>query len=62
MEGRLIIVDLVSYCVRENVPFTIFEDWSSILATVKNVVAGKTNVKEVAAAGYEDFKRGGNKK
>jgi hypothetical protein len=48
--------------VRENVPFNIFEDWSSILATVKEIVAGKTNVKDVAAAGFEDYKSGGNKK
>jgi len=53
--------DLVDYCVREKVPFTIFEDWSSILATVKEVVSGKTDVKKVAAAGMEDFKHGGNK-
>lgn len=55
----LTTLDLVDYCVRENVPFTIFEDWSSILSTVKEIVAGKTNVKDVAAAGCEDFKRGG---
>jgi 2,3-diketo-5-methylthio-1-phosphopentane phosphatase len=54
--------DLVSYCVRENVPFTIFEDWSSILSTVKDIVAGKTTVKDVYAAGVEDFKQGGNEK
>jgi hypothetical protein len=44
------------------VPFTIFEDWSSILATVKDIVAGKTTVKQVSAAGVEDFKQGGNEK
>jgi len=44
------------------VPFTIFEDWSSILATVKKIAAGDTDVKKVAAEGYEDFKRGGNNK
>jgi len=54
--------DLVTYCVRENVPFTIFEDWSSILATVKDIVAGRKSVKEVSAAGVEDFKHGGNEK
>jgi len=55
-------IDLVTYCVREKVPFTIFEDWSSILATVKDIVAGKKSVKEVSAAGVEDFKHGGNEK
>ncbi|PQE20495.1 phosphoserine phosphatase protein [Rutstroemia sp. NJR-2017a BBW] len=54
--------DLVAYCVREKVPFTIFEDWSSILSTVKDIVAGKTTVKDVYAAGVEDFKQGGNEK
>jgi 2,3-diketo-5-methylthio-1-phosphopentane phosphatase len=29
--------DLVSYCVREDVPFTIFEDWSSITEKVKQI-------------------------
>jgi len=54
--------DLVTYCVKQDVPFTIFEDWSSILATVKKIAAGDTDVKKVAAEGYEDFKRGGNNK
>jgi hypothetical protein len=48
--------------VREKVPFTVFEDWSSILATVKDIVAGKTSVKKVSAEGAEDFKHGGNEK
>jgi hypothetical protein len=41
--------------VRENVPFTVFEDWSSILATVKDIVAGKTTVKQVSAEGVKDY-------
>jgi hypothetical protein len=52
------IIDLVTYCVRENVPFTEFESWSSILASVKEIVAGKTTVKQVSAQGAEDFKKG----
>ena len=56
------IIDLVTYCVREKVPFTLFETWSEILTTVKDIVAGKTNVKEVSAAGVEDYKHGGNEK
>jgi hypothetical protein len=43
--------------VRENVPFTVFEDWSSILSTVQDIVAGKTSVKEVSAAGVADFRK-----
>ncbi|KAG0646279.1 Pdp3-interacting factor 1 [Hyphodiscus hymeniophilus] len=54
--------DLVSYCVKQNVPFTEFEDWSSILATVKDIVAGKTSVKKVSAEGVEAFKSGRNEK
>jgi hypothetical protein len=37
--------------VREKVPFTVFEDWSSILATVKDIVSGKTTVDKVSAEG-----------
>ena len=48
--------DLVNYCVRENVPFTLFEDWSIILAKVKEIVGGKTTVQEVSAQGVADFK------
>jgi len=31
-------MDLVTYCVREEVPFTLFEDWSDIEKKVKEVV------------------------
>jgi hypothetical protein len=55
------LIDLVSYCERENVPFTVFEDWSSILATVKGIVSGKKSVKQVSAEGVEDFKNGETK-
>jgi 2,3-diketo-5-methylthio-1-phosphopentane phosphatase len=30
--------DLVTYCVRKDVPFTIFEDWSSITEKVREIV------------------------
>lgn len=40
-------------------PFTIFEDWSSILATVKDIVDGKTTVKEVSSAGEKEAKAEG---
>ncbi|KAI9876463.1 MAG: hypothetical protein M1830_006457 [Pleopsidium flavum] len=48
--------DLVSYCEREGVPFTVFEDWKSILATTRDIFEGKTNVKKIAAEGVEDYK------
>jgi len=31
-------LDLVTYCEREGVPFTVFEDWQSILATTKAIL------------------------
>ena len=40
----------------------IFEDWSSILATVKEIVSGMKSVKQVSAEGVENFKNGGNEK
>jgi hypothetical protein len=35
------------------VPFTIFEDWSSIFATTKAIYQGATSVKKVAAQAVE---------
>ena len=32
------LLDLVTYCEREGVPFTVFEDWRSILATTKQIL------------------------
>jgi 2-hydroxy-3-keto-5-methylthiopentenyl-1-phosphate phosphatase len=40
--------DLVAYCEKENVPFVTFTDFSDILATVKDIVAGKVTVKQAA--------------
>lgn len=37
------------YCERENVPFTVFHDFSDIHRVVKEVIGGKTTVEEVAA-------------
>ncbi|KAI9741444.1 MAG: hypothetical protein M1818_004250 [Claussenomyces sp. TS43310] len=48
------LADLTLYCIREKVPFTEFEDWSTILSTVQDIVAGKTTVKEVAEQGIHD--------
>ena len=50
--------DLVSYCEREGVPFTVFEDWESILATTKAIFEGKITVKDVAAESAENAKKG----
>ncbi|KAI7443209.1 hypothetical protein KC368_g9093, partial [Hortaea werneckii] len=51
--------DLIKYCAREEVPFTVFEDWSSILATVQEIVAGKKSVQQAADEGYKAYKQGG---
>ncbi|KAK0636831.1 HAD-like domain-containing protein [Bombardia bombarda] len=40
--------DLVTYCEQQNVPFTTFESFDDILATVKYIVAGKLSVKDAA--------------
>jgi hypothetical protein len=40
------------------VPFTVFEDWSNILAIVKQIVAGERTVDEAAKQGFEDYKNG----
>ncbi|PYI30186.1 hypothetical protein BP00DRAFT_487578 [Aspergillus indologenus CBS 114.80] len=41
--------DLVTFCERQGVPFTLFESWESILATTKDILAGKVSVKKVRA-------------
>ncbi|EEQ88385.1 hypothetical protein RJZ56_000949 [Blastomyces dermatitidis] len=43
--------DLVTYCQREKIPYTLFEDWSTILQTTRDIYEGKTDPKSVAAAG-----------
>lgn len=50
--------DLIKYCVREKVPFTVFEDWSAILSTVNAIVDGEKDVKEVAKEGIKNFEAG----
>jgi 2-hydroxy-3-keto-5-methylthiopentenyl-1-phosphate phosphatase len=50
--------DLINYCARENVPFTVFADWTNILAKCKEIVEGKTTVQEAAKAGFEAYKNG----
>jgi 2-hydroxy-3-keto-5-methylthiopentenyl-1-phosphate phosphatase len=52
------VADLIKYCVKENVPFTVFEDWSTILNKVKQIVAGEISVQDAAKEGYEQYKRG----
>ncbi|KAK2744337.1 hypothetical protein FQN55_006851 [Onygenales sp. PD_40] len=46
--------DLVTYCQRENIPYTIFEDWSSILQKTKDIYEGKTDAKSIAEKAREN--------
>ena len=41
-------IDLVDYCEREKVPFTVFHDFSDIQKVVTDVVNGKISVQEAA--------------
>jgi 2-hydroxy-3-keto-5-methylthiopentenyl-1-phosphate phosphatase len=41
-------LDLVTYCEKEQVPFKTFQNFSDILATVKEIVAGRITVKQAA--------------
>ncbi|KAJ5476687.1 hypothetical protein N7475_002416 [Penicillium sp. IBT 31633x] len=41
--------DLVTYCQRRGMPYTTFENWSSILSTTKDILSGKVSAGEVAA-------------
>ncbi|KAI5310298.1 hypothetical protein KEM55_008849 [Ascosphaera atra] len=53
--------DLVTYCQRQKIPYTLFEDWSSILKTTKDIYEGKMTPRKVAAEEAEaEKKEGGN--
>lgn len=43
-------------------PFTLFEDWSTILATVKEIVAGEKSVEGIGLEGSQNFLKGGDEK
>ncbi|KAF2240166.1 hypothetical protein EV356DRAFT_438563 [Viridothelium virens] len=50
--------DLIEYCVKEDIPFTVFEDWSSIKSKIQEIVAGTTRVEDAAKEGYQQYKAG----
>ncbi|KAK7608230.1 HAD-like domain-containing protein [Phyllosticta paracitricarpa] len=50
--------DLIKFCVREDIPFTVFESWKDIHAVCKKIVEGKKSVQEAATEGYQQFKSG----
>lgn len=45
--------DLIVYCEREGIPFTTFEDWSTILAETKEIYSGQRDVRNVAEEGLQ---------
>ena len=45
--------DLITYCEKKGIPFTIFEDWKSILDTTRDIFDGRNTVKKVAAEGLK---------
>ena len=47
--------DLITYCVKEGVPFTQFVDWATIHETVKDIVHKKTTVDKVVIEGLTNF-------
>ena len=45
--------DLITYCEREHIPFTTFNDWKSILEETEDIFEGRKDVKGVAAEGLQ---------
>lgn len=41
-------LDLVTFCQRRGMPYTTFQDWSTILSTSQDILAGKKSPSEVA--------------
>jgi len=41
--------DLITYCIRENIPYSEFKSFSDIHAEVENIVTGKSSIEKVAA-------------
>jgi hypothetical protein len=52
---------LVNYCERQGMPFTVFEDWSSILDVTKDILSGDVSVKNVAQEQERTVHKGENK-
>ncbi|KAJ5168185.1 Pdp3-interacting factor 1 [Penicillium canariense] len=40
--------DLVTFCERRGMPYTTFKDWSTILSTTQDILAGKKSPSDVA--------------
>lgn len=41
-------LDLVTFCQRQGMPYTVFENWEYILATTKRILGGEVSAKQVA--------------
>jgi 2-hydroxy-3-keto-5-methylthiopentenyl-1-phosphate phosphatase len=59
--SRADVSDLVNYCERQGMPFTVFEDWSSILDVTKDILSGNVSVKNVAQEQERTVHKGENK-
>ncbi|KAK2736673.1 hypothetical protein FQN57_000610 [Myotisia sp. PD_48] len=46
--------DLITYCKRENLPYTEFEDWSTILDITKDLYNKKQSIEDVVKAGKQE--------
>ena len=46
--------DLVTYCEREGLPFTEFDDWSSILEETREIYEGEEECEECCGRGFDE--------
>lgn len=48
--------DLVTWCEKEGIPFTTFEDWKTILDETKDIYEGRKTVKKLAEEGLRRYR------
>ncbi|EXJ78624.1 hypothetical protein A1O1_09025 [Capronia coronata CBS 617.96] len=48
--------DLVTWCEKEGIPFTTFENWKTILDETKDIYEGRKTVKKLAEEGLRRFR------
>ncbi|KAL2438383.1 Polyol phosphate phosphatase PYP1 [Exophiala dermatitidis] len=48
--------DLVTWCEKEGIPFTTFENWKTILDETKDIYEGKRTVKNLAEEGLRRYR------
>lgn len=49
--------DLVTFCVKEGIPFTLFRDWESIFEGVRKIVDGQITVQDAAREGFAAYQK-----